>query len=112
VFDWSDAAVGHPFLDLMTWVGRTPDVAARRQMVGRYVDRWSDVVPAGLAEEAVRLALPLGAIRQVESYRRILDSLDPDDHWDLALAGAGYARRALALLEDGLDARLGRHGDT
>lgn len=112
VFDWSDAAIGHPFLDLVTWVGRTPDVAARRQMVARYVDRWSDVVPAERAEEAVRLALPLGAIRQVESYRRILDSLDPDDHWDLALAGAGYARRALALLEDGLDARLGRDGDT
>lgn len=110
VFDWSDAAIGHPFLDLVTWVGRTPDVAARRRMVGRYVARWSDVVPADRADEAVRLALPLGAIRQVESYRRILDSLDPDDHWDLALAGASYARRTLALLRDGLDAPLGRDG--
>ena len=108
-FDWSDAAIGHPFLDLVTWVGRTPDVAARRQMVGHYVAGWSDVLPADQADEAVRLALPLGAIRQVESYRRILDSLDPDDHWDLGLAAAGYARRALALLRDGLDASTGRH---
>ncbi|HEU0237563.1 MAG TPA: aminoglycoside phosphotransferase family protein [Candidatus Limnocylindrales bacterium] len=110
VFDWSDAAIGHPFLDLVTWVGRTPDVAARRRMVDRYVAHWSDFVPASRADEAVRLALPLGAIRQVESYRRILDSLDPDDHWDLALAGASYARRTLALLRDGLEAPLGRDG--
>jgi hypothetical protein len=71
--------LGPPFLDLVTYVGRTPDAGARRAMLARYLDGWSAHATRAALEEAARLALPLGALHQVESYRRILASLEPDD---------------------------------
>ena len=43
VFDWSDAAVSHPFVDLATYVFRTQDVAVRRELVEAYVAAWAPV---------------------------------------------------------------------
>ena len=41
VFDWSDAAVSHPFVDLATYVGRTDDSDVRRRLINTYVEAWS-----------------------------------------------------------------------
>ena len=106
VFDWSDSCIGHPFVDVVTYLGRTPDVAARRACVDAYLEAWSDVADRAALEEAVVLALPLGALHQVESYRRILAGLAEDDRWDLAGAGPSYAARALEWLEGGLAAEM------
>ncbi len=109
VFDWSDSCIGHPFLDLVTYVGRTADVAARRACVDAYLEAWSDVADRAVLEEAVELALPLGALHQVESYRRILAGLAEDDRWDLAEAGPSHAEHALQWLEGGLVAEITVH---
>ncbi len=109
VFDWSDSCIGHPFLDLVTYVGRTADVATRRACVDAYVAAWSDVLEPGAFEEAVRLALPLGALHQVESYRRIVAGIAEDDCWDMAEAGPHFAEQALVWLENGLAAEFPVH---
>jgi phosphotransferase family enzyme len=109
VFDWSDSCVGHPFLDLVTYVGRTADVAARRACVDAYVAAWSDVVEPAALEEAILLALPLGALHQVESYRRIVAGIAEDDCWDMAEAGPHFAEQALVWLENGLAAEFPAH---
>lgn len=109
VFDWSDSCIGHPFLDLVTYVGRTADVAARRACVGAYLAAWSDVMEPDALEEAVRLALPLGALHQVESYRRIVAVVAEDDRWDMADAGPEFAEQALAWLDHGLAAEFPVH---
>ncbi len=106
VIDWSDGCTGHPFLDLATYLGRTPGAPARRAMVSRYLDGWSGHGSRAELEDAALLALPLGAMHQVESYRRILASLEPDDRLDLDRAAASFASRALAWLEAGLEADL------
>jgi hypothetical protein len=109
VFDWSDSCIGHPFLDLVTYVGRTVDVAARRACVDAYLAAWSDVLGSDALEEAVLLALPLGALHQVESYRRIVAGIAEDDRWDMAEAGPHYAEQALVWLENGLAAEFPVH---
>ena len=109
VFDWSDSCIGHPFLDLVTYVGRTADVAARRACVDAYLAAWSDVLEPAALEEAVLLALPLGALHQVESYRRIVAGIAEDDCWDMAEAGPHYAEQALVWLENGLAAEFPVH---
>src|SRR4029079_17572362 len=43
VFDWTEATITHPFADLLTFVIRTPDVAARRAIRAAYLARWADV---------------------------------------------------------------------
>lgn len=109
VFDWSDSCIGHPFLDLVTYVGRTRDIAARRACVDAYLAAWSDVLEQDVFEEAVELSLPLGALHQVESYRRIAAGVAKDDLWDMAEAGPSYAEQALAWLEGGLAAEFDVH---
>jgi hypothetical protein len=109
VFDWSDSCIGHPFLDLVTYVGRTADVATRRACIDAYVAAWSDVLRPDALEEAVLLALPLGALHQVESYRRIVAGIAEDDRWDMAEAGPHYAEQALVWLENGLAAEFPVH---
>ena len=109
VFDWSDSCIGHPFLDLVTYVGRTADVAARRACIDAYGAAWSDVLEPDAFEEAVRLALPLGAFHQVESYRRIVAGIAEDDRWDMAEAGPHFAEQALVWLDNGLAAEFPVH---
>ena len=109
VFDWSDSCIGHPFLDLVTYVGRTRDVAARRACVDAYLAAWSDDLEPDELEAAVRLALPLGALHQVESYRRIAEGVAEDDLWDMAEAAPSYAEQALAWLDHDLGAEFEVH---
>ena len=40
VFDWTDAAVSHPFVDLATYVFRSEDAAVRRHLVAAYLGAW------------------------------------------------------------------------
>jgi Ser/Thr protein kinase RdoA (MazF antagonist) len=104
VIDWSDSCAGHPFLDLPTFIGRTRDVAARHAMLDAYLAGWAEGYERSRLEEAAQLGLVLGSFHQVESYRRIIASLDPEDLWDLAAGLPNYARRALAWLDGGLEA--------
>jgi len=104
IIDWSDACIGHPFFDLPTYLGRTRDVTLRRAILDAYLDAWSNGFDRAALEEAALLGLVLGSLHQVESYRRIMASLDPEDEWDIGEGMQNYARRALVWLDMGLDA--------
>lgn len=80
IIDWSDGALGHPFQDLATYLNRTEDVGLRRRLLDAYLAGWPDVPRAEL-DEAARLGLIVGSLPQVESYRRIIESLEPDEDW-------------------------------
>jgi hypothetical protein len=111
IFDWTDAAISHPFTDLAVYVTRADDVATRRAMRDAYLARWSDhLEPAALAE-AGDLALVVGTLYQVDSYLRIVESLGPNDIDDLAMATGSWARSAIATLTEGIDLVRPGHAD-
>ena len=107
ILDWTDAAVSHPFVDLATYLFRTQDHAARRQMRDAYLSQWAaDIAPAALAE-AGDLALVVGCLYQVDTYRRLVAAMDPDDSRDMQGDDAIWLRKALAIQAVGIDfARL------
>jgi Ser/Thr protein kinase RdoA (MazF antagonist) len=72
VFDWTDAAVSHAFVDLATYVFRTNDQAVRRRLIDAHVSVWSTVGSEQSLREAVGLGLVVGALYQVQSYRALL----------------------------------------
>jgi hypothetical protein len=105
VFDWSDAAVSHPFVDLATYVFRTRDMSVRRGLVDAYVAAWST---AGRSAESLReaaaLGLVVGTLYQVQTYRALLPTLmanGADD--DLADADLDWINRTLTRHEQGLE---------
>jgi hypothetical protein len=106
VFDWTDAAVSHPFVDLATYVLRTEDTAVRRQLMDAYVTAWSAVHPEELLKEAAALALAVGALYQVRTYRVLLPTLTQNGADDgLARADLGWIKISLNCHEQGLDAQ-------
>ena len=76
-FDWTDAAVSHPFVDLATFVPRCDDPSLRRQMWEAYIDSWRDYLTAAERDEAARLALVVGMLYQLETYRLLVPTLMP-----------------------------------
>ena len=104
IFDWTDAAVSHPFVDLATYIFRTDDVALRRRMVDAYLDAWSTVGSVDRLREAVDLAVVVGSLYQVQTFRVLIPTLmnqGADD--DLADGDLSWIRRTLTRLEHGLD---------
>ncbi|HEY2296486.1 MAG TPA: aminoglycoside phosphotransferase family protein [Jatrophihabitans sp.] len=104
VFDWSDAAVSYPFVDLATYVFRTRDISVRRDLVDAYVAAWSTGGSDESLREAAALGLVVGALYQVQSYRALLPTLvgnGADD--DLADADLDWINRSLTRHEQGVD---------
>ncbi len=111
IFDWTDTAISHPFVDLGVYATRPDDVRLRRTLRDAYLARWTEHLPAADLSEAGDLAITVGALFQVQSYVRILSSLDPDDRGDLSGAAGSWARAAVATLTDGIDLRRPGHAD-
>jgi phosphotransferase family enzyme len=104
VFDWSDAALSHPFVDLATYVFPTRDVSARRSMVDAYVAAWSTGGSDESLREAAAIGLVAGALYQVQSYRALLPTLMGNGADDgLADADLDWINRALTRHEHGLE---------
>ena len=104
VFDWTDAAVSHPFVDLVTYVSRTEDIALRRRLIDAYVGAWSAMYPEEALRDAAALAPVVGALYQVQTYRALLPTLarrGADD--GLAAGDLNWIKRSLTCFEHGLE---------
>jgi aminoglycoside phosphotransferase (APT) family kinase protein len=103
VYDWSDAAVSHPFVDLPVFVRRAEDAGVRRALRSAYLARWSDALAPSALSEAGDIALVVGSVYQARSYVAITESLDPEDRIDMAGGAGAYLRYAVEMLRDGID---------
>jgi hypothetical protein len=104
IFDWSDACVSHPFVDLATYVYRTQDVSVRRRLVDAYVGAWSTECSEELLREAAALGAVVGALYQVQTYRALLPTLMEDGgNDDMADADLDWVNRSLTRHQHGLE---------
>jgi aminoglycoside phosphotransferase (APT) family kinase protein len=79
VIDWSDAAIGHPFLDLapVLWIGEKH----RDALADAYVEAWADLASPDDLRNAAAIGEALGCVYQALSYRAINDAFEPADRW-------------------------------
>jgi aminoglycoside/choline kinase family phosphotransferase len=107
VFDWTDAAVSHPFVDLATYVYRTRDVSVRRRLVDAYLSAWSTQMSEESLREAAALGVVVGALYQVQTYRDLLPTLMAKGADDgLAGADLNWINRSLTRHHQGLDSPI------
>jgi Ser/Thr protein kinase RdoA (MazF antagonist) len=100
-FDWTDACVAHPFVDLLTFLHDDEDDAddaLRARVRDAYLAEWTRFEPADRLRRAWRLAAPLGALHHALSYRSIVANLTPPVEEHLARSTASWLRRLLAEL--------------
>jgi Phosphotransferase enzyme family len=100
-FDWTDAAVSHPFVDLATFIPRCDDPALRGQMWDAYISSWRGHLASAELEEAASLALVVGMLYQLETYRCLVPALMPGNPFGGATVNC--LRRSLAWHQSGLD---------
>ena len=76
-FDWSDACIAHPFIDLhsLQW---ERDAATRAALLDAYLEPWSELAPAAQAREAAELARVVIPLHHAVSYRHLVAALEPD----------------------------------
>jgi hypothetical protein len=92
VIDWSDAAIGHPFLDLapVLWIGEKH----RDALSEAYVEAWSDFGSRDDLLTAAAIGEALGCVYQAISYRAINDAFEPADRWLFADSYSDWLDRA------------------
>jgi hypothetical protein len=88
IIDWSDAAIGNPLVDLVTWISWSGD---RRDEVEAategWVEAWSPIVPAARLREGLDDILVAGAAYQVISYDGIGRGLEPATRYTMTGGG-------------------------
>lgn len=94
-FDWTDACLTHPFLDLLV-VLFEEDRELQRSLRDAYLGVWAEVAPQRDLLELWRLAEPLASLNQVLSYRSIMASVEHGSAPELASMPAYWLRKALA----------------
>lgn len=70
VFDWTDACIAHPFLDLIVFHHISDEGVAER-LKAAYLGAWTGYEPMPRLKEVLSLTLPLSAAHQVVSYGAI-----------------------------------------
>ncbi len=101
IYDWTDASVAHPFLDMATiveWMPREAPPDARARLWTAYLTAWADYDTPERLGEAAQLGEVLGCLRQVLSYRQLTASLEPVCQPEMAEGIPMWIRRMLNLM--------------
>ena len=101
-FDWTDACIGHPFLDLCTVMAEVDDdfPDGRERVLSAYLDQWRDYESPERLRQMWRLAEPLGALHQAVSYRHIMATLEPTSKEELSWGVPVWLQRLLKTMPE------------
>ena len=97
LIDFTDAVVGHPLLDMPTFVDRFDD-PFRTDLRTAWLDAWRHASPKADPERAARLVAPIANARQAHVYQALLDLIDPAEHANFAHVPGHWLRRTLEIL--------------
>ncbi len=93
-FDWTDAAVSHPFLDMISIV-LEDDVSAAQAARAAYLGEWATIYGSESVQSAWDLAVVLMAANHAISYLSLSSNIDSPGQ-DMADVGVRWLRRLLS----------------
>jgi aminoglycoside phosphotransferase (APT) family kinase protein len=94
IIDWSDAAIGHPAIDLVTWLSWSKDEPDdQAAAIDAWIGAWGGAVDEAAVREAVDDILIVGAAYQVVSYDGIVRALEPATRYTMAGGATHYLER-------------------
>ena len=99
IFDWTDACIAHPFVDVATFMRYAErgsiDRATRARWRDHYLRGWEESAPYDVTSRLFELVAPLAAMHQAITYRWLLGSLDPSERWQFGSALEDWLARGL-----------------
>jgi hypothetical protein len=97
IFDWSDACVAHPLIDLHTFLAFGVTEDARDVLVEAYAEGWE--VPPALIRSGLEQIAEYACLHQAESYRAIAAGVEPEERDMFLNAERQWRERATAARE-------------
>lgn len=98
-FDWTDACLAHPFLDMIS-IFNEKDAKLQAHLRDDYLDLWTDYASPQRLLQAWALAEPLFALHQAISYQSILAHLEETPKKAFGNVVPHYLRRAMSSLKE------------
>ncbi|MEV0797780.1 aminoglycoside phosphotransferase family protein [Kribbella sp. NPDC050281] len=95
-FDWTDAAVSHPFLDLVTFFEQRSPLSTDPRLKDAYLAEWESYASPADLRRALELAEELGALHQVMTYAHLPDNVSGPSKESMLRGGVWWLRRILA----------------
>ncbi|GAB3811356.1 phosphotransferase [Kribbella italica] len=94
-FDWTDAAVSHPFLDLITFVGDRYELSRSPRVTDSYLAVWQDFAPLPALRRALDLAGRLGALHQAITSLHLADNVSGPSRAGMRAGATQWVRKLL-----------------
>ena len=91
LYDWSDAAVSHPFLDLIRLSERLPQDEQDRARAA-FADVWRAAFPDADVDRALELAVSANTIYQVVTFEQIYRAGEDVSYWEMRGIVARFLR--------------------
>jgi hypothetical protein len=104
-YDWSDAAVSHPFLDLVHLSQGLPEDEAA-QACAAYLEVWHAAYPDVDLDRALELATQVNPLFQMVSYEQIYRAQEDASYWEMR----GVVARSLRTLPERFSTHPDRSG--
>jgi streptomycin 6-kinase len=90
-FDWTDACLTYPFIDMITIFGET-DAATKERLRDAYLAEWTEYESPERLLTAFAIAAPLSALHQTVSYQYIAAFGPPNTQAELGNAVGNWLR--------------------
>jgi hypothetical protein len=100
ILDWAEAAIGHPFLDVVAALRSCPDPGSRARALDRCFASWSPLMSPAQCRAVWQLAKPVAVFNQIVTYAHFLDSAEPDERSGWAPRLLWWARRLPDTVDD------------
>lgn len=95
-FDWTDASLSHPFLDMVTFTeGDRSPLSADQRVLDAYLTEWEDYATPADLRRALSLATELGALHQTMTYAHLPDHLTGPSKTSMQRGGLWWLRQLL-----------------
>jgi hypothetical protein len=99
-FDWTDAALAHPFLDLVTFVEKQSPLSSDPRVRDAYLAEWESFAAPSDLRRALALAEQIGTLYQTITYLHLVDHLTGPSKESMFRGGTFWLRELLAV-QDG-----------
>lgn len=96
-FDWTDAALAHPFLDLVTFVEKQSTLSSDPRVLDAYLHEWEEYADPSDLRRALTLAEELGALYQTITYLHLVDHLTGPSKASMLRGGTSWLQKLLAV---------------
>lgn len=97
IFDWTDASITHPFIDVYCLLTSEPDLSKRPILRQAHIDVWSEHFPERTVIEALELSEQIAPFYYLHAYRNVQLNAPEQSRWELEFLFMRFVRNILLI---------------